>query len=253
MEVNDQIFLGALKKIYHQVSTAPDNSTKEGVRLLSSNLTKEAFSHVNFQILGSENLPYRSNCIFIYNHLDNHPSYTVADDFQITLDSHFISSMLHTYYGNPGIRVTRHALPNEKSHQVYYDRLGYIRVFAKPFIAKGIAKKTIKNENKQFYKTAIDKLQNDMSLVCSPEGISHQTPNSPGPFKKGVFALASSMNPQPKIVPIVLANLICCQKILNTNVKSWSLFECRIMGFLTLKTHRLIRLLKPSTGGIKDG
>ena len=67
LEVNDQIFLEALKKIYHQVSTAPDNLNKEGVRLLSCNLTKEAFSHVNFQILGSENLPYKSNCIFIYN------------------------------------------------------------------------------------------------------------------------------------------------------------------------------------------
>ena len=57
MEVNDQIFLEALKEIYHQVSAFPNNLNKKGARLLSSKLTKEAFSHVNFQILGSENLP----------------------------------------------------------------------------------------------------------------------------------------------------------------------------------------------------
>ena len=51
---------------------------------------------------------------------------------------------------------------------MYYDRLGYIRVFANPLLQRNY-EKNIKNENKQFYKTAIDKLQNDISLVCSPE------------------------------------------------------------------------------------
>ena len=199
-------FLSKLKGIFQNVIDAPKSASAEEIRINNAVQVGELFKEIGVQIKGSENLPYERGSIFIYNHLNNHPDLIVGDQFQITLDSHFISSMLHTYYGNPGIRVTRHALPNEKSHQMYYDRLGYIRVFAKPFISKGIAKKTIKNENQQFYKTAIDKLQNGMSLVCSPEGISHQTPNSPGPFKKGVFALASSMNPQPKIVPIVLAN-----------------------------------------------
>jgi len=199
-------FLSKLKGIFQNVIDAPKSASAEEIRINNAVQVGELFKEIGVQIKGSENLPYERGSIFIYNHLNNHPDLIVGDQFQITLDSHFISSMLHTYYGNPGIRVTRHALSNEKSHQMYYDRLGYIRVFAKPFIPKGIAKKTIKNENQQFYKTAIDKLQNGMSLVCSPEGISHQTPNSPGPFKKGVFALASSMNPQPKIVPIVLAN-----------------------------------------------
>ena len=134
MEVNDQIFLEALKKIYNQVSTANNNLNKEGVRLLSSKLTKEAFSHVNFQILGTENLPYNSNCIFIYNHLDNHPGYIVADEFQITLDSHFISSLiLNKYYNQTGNRVARFSLDSEINHKAYYDRLGFIRVYAKNF------------------------------------------------------------------------------------------------------------------------
>ena len=247
------IFLSKLKGIFQNVIDAPKSASAEEIRINNAVQVHELFKEISVQIKGSENLPYERGSIFIYNHLSNHPDLIVGDQFQITLDSHFISSMLQTYYSNPGIRVTRHALPNEKSHQMYYDRLGYIRVFAKPFIAKGIAKKTIKNENKKFYKTAIDKLQNDISLVCSPEGISHQTLNSPGLFKKGVFALASSMNPQPKIVPVVLANFDQLPKDVAYKCKIMQSFRMSDYGFLTPKTHLLIRLLKPSTGGIKDG
>ena len=199
-------FLIKLKGIFQEVKDSPQNASLEEIRIKNALRVRDLFKETGVQIKGSEHLPYERGSIFIYNHLNNHPDLIVEDQFQITLDSHFISSMLHTYYGNPGVRVTRYALPNEKSHQMYYDRLGYIRVFAESFIPKGTAKKIIKNENKLFYNRAIQELRNDMSLVCSPEGFSYQTPNSPGPFKKGIFSLASSMNPQPKIVPIVLAN-----------------------------------------------
>ena len=199
-------FLIKLKGIFQEVIDSPQNTSPEEIRINNAIHVRDLFKKIGVQIKGSEHLPYERGSIFIYNHLNNHPDMIVGDQFQITLDSHFVSSMLHTYYWNPGIRVTRYALPIEKSHQMYYDRLGHIRVFAEPFIPKGITKKTIKNENKLFYKRAIHALRNDMSLVCSPEGFSYQTSNSPGTFKKGVFSLASSMNPQPKIVPIVLAN-----------------------------------------------
>ena len=199
-------FLIKLKSIFREVIDSPKNTSPEEIRINNALQVRDLFKEIGVQIKGSEHLPYERGSIFIYNHLNNHPDMIVGDQFQITLDSHFISSMLHTYYGNPGIRVTRYALPNEKSHQEYYDRLDYIRVFAESFIPKRTSKKTIKNENKLFYNRAVQELQNDRSLVCSPEGFSYQTQNSPGPFKKGVFSLASSMNPQPKIVPIVLAN-----------------------------------------------
>ena len=214
-------FLSKLKCIFQNVIDSPKSVSAEEIRIKNAIKVREVFKEIGVQVKGTENLPYESGSIFIYNHLNNHPDLIVGDQFQITLDSHFISSILHTYYGNPGIRVTRHALPNEKSHQMYYDLLGYIRVFAEPFIPNGIAKKTIKKENKKFFKTAIQELQNGNSLVCSPEGVSHRTPNSPGPFKKGVFALASSMNPQPKIVPIVLANF----DLLPKDVE----YKCKIM------------------------
>ena len=199
-------FLIKLKGIFQEVIDAPQNTSPEEIRINNALRVRDLFKAIGVQIKGSEHLPYERGSIFIYNHLNNHPDMIVGDQFQITLDSHFISSMLYTYYGNPGIRVTRYALPNEKSHKIYYDRLGYIRVFAESFIPKGTSKKTIKNQNKLFYNSAVQELQNDMSLVCSPEGFSYETQNSPGPFKKGVFTLASSMNPQPMIVPIVLAN-----------------------------------------------
>ncbi len=207
MEVNDQIFLEALKKIYNQVSTAHNNLNKEGVRLLSSKLTKEAFSHVNFQILGSENLPYNNNCIFIYNHLDNHPGYTVADEFQITLDSHFVTSLiLNKYYNQTGNRVARFSLDSEINHKAYYDRLGFIRVYAKNFTPSNLKKKEIRAINKQFYPQAIETLRGGSGLVFSPEGYSYTTEDSPGSFRHGIFKLACRMIPQPLIVPLVLAN-----------------------------------------------
>ena len=214
-------FLIKLKSIFREVIDSPPTTSVDEIRANNALRVRDLFKKIGVQIKGSENLPYEKDSIFIYNHLNNHPDLVVSDQFQITLDSHFISSMLHTYYGNPGIRVTRYALPNEKSHQLYYDRLGYIRVFSEPFIPKGTTKESIKHENKLFFQKAVEELRNGISLVCSPEGFSYQTSNSPGAFKKGVFSLASSMNPQPKIVPIVLANFDSLPEDAN--------YKCQIM------------------------
>ena len=214
-------FLIKLKSIFREVMDSPSTTSVEEIRVNNALHVRDLFKKIGVQIKGSENLPYEKDSIFIYNHLNNHPDLFVEDQFQITLDSHFISSMLHTYYGDPGIRVTRYALPNEKSHQLYYNRLGYIRVFSEPFIPKGTTKESIKHENKLFYQKAVEELRNGMSLVCSPEGLSYQTSDSPGPFKKGVFYLASSMNPQPKILPIVLANFDLLPEQAN--------YKCQIM------------------------
>ena len=58
-----------------------------------------------------------------------HKFYTIAKDFQITLDSHFISSkILYKYYNSPGNRVVRCSLPHEKSHQDYYSKFEFNNV-----------------------------------------------------------------------------------------------------------------------------
>ena len=207
MKSNDKIFLDALKKIYNRVLFPPKDLKNEDVRKICAKLTKEAFSKVNFQIIGSENLPYHNNCIFIYNHLDNHPDYVVADGFQITLDSHFVSSLiLDKYYNKPGNRVARYSLPSEKNHKAYYDRLGFIRVYAKDFTPKDLKKESIRTINNQFYDKASKNLENGSGLVFSPEGYSYATEKSPGIFRHGIFKLACRMIPQPLIVPLVMAN-----------------------------------------------
>ena len=62
--------------------------------------------------------------------------------------------VIDRYYNNPGIRVSRLSLPNEKFHKNYYDKLDYIRVYAKNFIPKNITDTQVKSINKKFYEKA---------------------------------------------------------------------------------------------------
>ena len=152
MKKIDELFLSFLKDAFNSVINSPNSFSVDEIRSLSSKKIQEAFSKVKYQIHGSENLPSKGNLIFIYNHLDNHPLYSVAENFQITLDSHFISSMIiDRYYDKQGIRVSRFSLPHEKFHKNYYDKLDYIRVYTKNFISKNITDTEVKSINKQFY------------------------------------------------------------------------------------------------------
>lgn len=199
-------FLPTLKRVFQTIIQAPESTSYQDIRRMSAAQIQEIFEELDVEIRGSEHLPYEQNAIFIYNHLDNHPSLLVADDFQITLDSHFISSMLYKYYKNPGTRVARHSLPYEKSHSGYYDKFNYIRVWAKGFIPDFLSKQDIKTENRKFYSKAQDVLNSNIGLVFSPEGSSHETKDSPGPFNNGIFKLACGLKVEPKIVPLVMAN-----------------------------------------------
>ena len=98
MKKIDELFLSFLKDAFNSVINSPNSFSVDEIRSLSSKKIQEAFSKVKYQIHGSENLPSKGNLIFIYNHLDNHPLYSVAENFQITLDSHFISSMIIDRY-----------------------------------------------------------------------------------------------------------------------------------------------------------
>ncbi len=217
----DKQFLSALKHVYQSVCNASPSLSPTAARRICTDCIREAFSITNFQIKGSEHLPYQKNSIFIYNHLNNHPYYTEDEGFQITLDSHFISSMiLDKYYKDPGIRVVRHSLPEEKNHMAYYERLKYIRVYAKNFLPHGQDSNEVRSANNAFYTAAIKHLRQGSGLVFSPEGDSYKTSDSPGIFRYGIFRLASCMDPQPLIVPLVLANF--------DNLASKDTFKCEI-------------------------
>jgi len=217
----DEIFLNELKRLYQDVLKSPPHFTAEKIRENCSINFLKALEKLNLIFKGSENLPYEKNSIFIYNHLFNHPYLEVDDGFQITLDSHFVSSkILYKYYRNPGFRVTRFSLEKEINHKKYYDRLGYTKVYSKDFTPNTVTKEKIKRKNKDFYVKAKEQILNGLGLAFSPEGNSYSTEKSPGIFKNGIFKLAASFEEQPKIVPIVMANF--------DKLPSEATFKCEI-------------------------
>jgi hypothetical protein len=65
------------------------------------------------------------------NHLRNHPDNLRPNNFTLTLDTHFVASMiLFERYGQALIRVVRKSRPDEYGHQRFYDRLGYVYTYS---------------------------------------------------------------------------------------------------------------------------
>ncbi|HBO29372.1 MAG TPA: hypothetical protein DD462_06225, partial [Leeuwenhoekiella sp.] len=100
-------FKNALRNIYEAVAENNPETSAQHKRKACAQATREALKQVMVHVEGLENLPEDSGHIFIYNHLLNHPFYTLNNQFQITLDSHFISVLLDDKYGEPGIRTVR--------------------------------------------------------------------------------------------------------------------------------------------------
>ena len=228
--LKDLYLKNELNNLFKKVIKLPDNLNPYDVRVFCSREITKIFSKINYIIKGSENLPYEQNSIFIYNHLNNPVDYSVSTNFQITLDSHFISSLiLYKYYNNAGNRVVRCSLENELAHKNYYEKFDYIRVFAERFIPKTMNYKQVKEFNKGFYSQSIDNLKKGVGIIVSPEGFSLKTEESPGVFKLGVFKLATMVKPEPKIVPVVMANF---DKLLSK-----SLYKCEIMKPFKMSDH----------------
>ena len=202
-ETRDLHFYQGLIKIYYKVT---ENTTKLSplqVRRACASSVKELFQHIDYHIDGWENLPNESGHIFIYNHLLNHESYTLPNNFQITLDSHFISAMiLDEKYNDPGIRIVRIADNGEYGHQNYYQNQGHIKVYASSIDSPSRIHK--KFDNTTFYEEASKLLSENQNLIISPEGKSYTTESSPGLFKTGAFKLAMRQRNEPFIVPIIL-------------------------------------------------
>lgn len=228
--LKDLYLKNELNNLFKKVIKLPDNLNPYDVRVFCSREIAKIFSKINYIIKGSENLPYEQNSIFIYNHLNNPLDYSVSTNFQITLDSHFISGLiLYKYYDNAGNRVVRCSLENELAHKNYYEKFDYIRVFAERFIPKTMNYKQVKEFNKGFYSQSIDNLKKGVGIIVSPEGFSLKTEESPGIFKLGVFKLATIVKPEPKIVPVVMANF--------DKPLSKSLYKCEIMKPFKMSDH----------------
>lgn len=219
-------FFDILKKYYHLIISKNFSNTFQA-RIESAILSKQIFNFKKFDLRGTENLPSSSGNIFIYNHLSNHDNYILEDDFQITLDSHFISSIIsQNYYNTPGMRVIRYSLPKEKVHDNYYKKFGYIRVYSKDYISKNVTQREIKKSKKLFYKKAKKVLINNENLIITPEGISSSTENSPSEFKAGIFRMAIKSKIDPVFVPIILTNF--------DKLNSRTIYRCEIKNSFRL-------------------
>ena len=200
-------FFEALRQVYHAVATAPQGMPARDVRKLCARGFRSAFRQMRYVVEGEHNLPAEPGQIFIFNHLKNHRHNTLPNNFQLTLDSHFVSAMiLDPRYGDSGIRVVRHSRGTEYGHQAYYDRLGHISVYTHESdrIEETDAQRQARRD--RFFETAGGYLKAGTNLILSPEGTSYWTEDSPGPFKPGAFRLAASLQPEPWIVPIAVAN-----------------------------------------------
>ena len=104
-----------LQAIYSSVADAPADMDPEIVRRRSLAEFQKLFADTTHRILGERLLPERSGHIFIMNHLKNHPDNLLPNNFILTLDTHFVASMiLLKKYGDAPIRVVRKAQPDEE-------------------------------------------------------------------------------------------------------------------------------------------
>ncbi len=104
---DENYFKKGLNDLYTTVVNLDETKSEEDARLTAANKFYELFSNANLIIKGSEYLPYQSSSIFIYNHLNNNPDYLIGSDFQITLDSHFISSFIQFEFFSKCLKRTR--------------------------------------------------------------------------------------------------------------------------------------------------
>ncbi len=197
-----------LQAIYEHVANSPTDVSPSEVRLRCCEEFSRLFDEVDYVIRGYENLPDEPGNIVIMNHLQNHPENTLPNEFILSLDTHFVSCMLlMPKYGDSPIRVIRKSKPDEYGHQAYYDRLGYIYVYAGHVDPDEENPKLLAEERRRnFYLGAKSYLLDGKNIVICPEGTSRTTETSPTQFKAGAFRLATLVRPEPYIVPIAVAN-----------------------------------------------
>ena len=193
-------FRDKLSFIYEKVAGAPHGASRAALLQESSEAMQHAFEEVPYVVDGLENLPAEAGSVVVYNHLACNRQYRLPNNFEFTLDSHFVSSLLLRHYGTPGLRVVKLSESNEFWHRGYYGRILNI----------GVSANESRTQRARFYQTVQNTLAAHTPVVIAPEGTndtgSNWTETSPGPLRPGAFVLAMRMKPEPWVVPIALAN-----------------------------------------------
>ncbi len=202
----EMAFYEGLMRIYSSVVSAPEASTPEALQIQCNDAARKAFKVPSVSVSGYNNLPEKSGHIFIYNHLLNDPYYTLPNQFQITLDAHYLSAVLYEKYGKSAVRIVRIGREAEYAHEDYYDRLGFLNVYTVDSRQVENLKEKKRLKREQLFAQIEEKLAHGINVIISPEVTSYPTDQSPGKFKTGIFRMAMDMKVEPLIVPIVAAN-----------------------------------------------
>jgi CRP-like cAMP-binding protein/1-acyl-sn-glycerol-3-phosphate acyltransferase len=197
-----------LQAIYEVVAGAPPTMGPEEVRRRSMLEFRLLFAGTRHRIEGLEHLPERPGHIVIMNHLQNHPDNLLPNNFILTLDTHFVASMiLFERYGQAPIRVVRKSRPDEYGHQRFYDRLGYVYTYSGHVDADDEDPFSSPEARRRFFLDAAGScLRMGQNVVVCPEGACAATEESPLRFRPGAFRLAAHVRPEPLLVPVAVAN-----------------------------------------------
>ncbi|MCG8037302.1 MAG: cyclic nucleotide-binding domain-containing protein [Candidatus Thiodiazotropha taylori] len=208
-KVHDELhFYQGLQRIYGSVANAPLDQSPREVREHCMQAFQTLFQQTRYQIAGEENLPETTGHLFIMNHLENHTDNMLPNDFRLTLDTHFVSSMLiYPKYHEAPVRVVRKPELDWYGFQQYFDRLEYLYVYPGEVDEEDRdLHLTRELRNRQFMDQALNRLKQGENIIICPEGRCYHTEESPGPFKSGVFRMALKADSEPLIVPIAVAN-----------------------------------------------
>ena len=195
------------KQLYESIAKAPASTDRKEIEDICHRKVNEMFEHVDLVVEGEENLPDQPGHIFIYNHFANSEYYTLPEDYQISVDSNFVSSyLLYKKYGSLGSRVVRISTSREFSHQSFYSKFDFMFVTSHPTDVLDLTAEERRAKRHEFYDQAVQLLASGRNFVISPEGDTYSMEDSPGPLKAGAFTIALKAKPEPYIVPITLVN-----------------------------------------------
>ena len=197
-----------LQAIYQSVAAAAPDTQRSELRRACCEGFKDLFALTHYVVEGTQRLPDKPGNLVIMNHLTNDESNGFPNGFRLTMDTHFVSSMiLYAKYAEAPIRVIRTSSPDEYGHQMYYDRLGYIYVHrADVDPVGGSGQPGSEDQRSRFLRMGRERLAHNLNVVICPEGNCTHTEDSPLPFKAGAFRMAAFTEPEPLIVPISVAN-----------------------------------------------
>ena len=162
-------FYQGLLTSYESVVHAPKRIQAPEIRRRCDENFTRAFKKIRYKIKGKENLPKSGGHIFVLNHLICHPYHQLPNQFELTLDAQFVSSMvLFEHYKDSPIRVVRKSRSEEYGHQDYYDRLGHLYVSTNESDPLDENREQAKIRRKEFYQTAGEILKSGKNLVICP-------------------------------------------------------------------------------------